>query len=46
MSLSVHRSHNVTVLLYDLVFPAKYRLRLLLGFGVVGLGGAFGGHLV
>ena len=22
------------------------RLRLLLGFGVVGLGGAFGGHLV
>ena len=25
MSLSVHKSHNVTVLLYHLVFPAKYR---------------------
>ena len=21
----IHKSHNVTVLLYDLVFPAKYR---------------------
>src|SRR3954468_24250269 len=25
MSLYVHKSHNVTVLLYHLVFPAKYR---------------------
>src|SRR4051795_1840411 len=25
MSLYVHNSHNVTVLLYHLVFPAKYR---------------------
>src|SRR3954464_9709273 len=25
MSLYVHTSHNVTVLLYHLVFPAKYR---------------------
>ena len=25
MSRYVHKSHNVTVLLYHLVFPAKYR---------------------
>ena len=25
MSEYIHKSHNVTVLLYDLVFPAKYR---------------------
>ena len=25
MSEYIHRSHNVTVLLYHLVFPAKYR---------------------
>src|SRR5215204_2996962 len=25
MSLYIHKSHNVTVLLYHLVFPAKYR---------------------
>ena len=25
MSTYVHKSHNVTVLLYHLVFPAKYR---------------------
>ncbi len=25
MSIYVHKSHNVTVLLYHLVFPAKYR---------------------
>ena len=25
MSDYIHRSHNVTVLLYHLVFPAKYR---------------------
>src|SRR3954447_14883524 len=25
MSIYVHKSHNVTVLLYPLVFPAKYR---------------------
>jgi REP element-mobilizing transposase RayT len=25
MSESIHKSHNVTVLLYHLVFPAKYR---------------------
>ena len=25
MSASIHKSHNVTVLLYHLVFPAKYR---------------------
>ena len=25
MSEYVHKSHNVTVFLYDLVFPAKYR---------------------
>src|SRR4051794_14650602 len=25
MSLYVHKSHNITVLLYYLVFPAKYR---------------------
>jgi len=25
MSEDLHRSHNVTVLLYHLVFPAKYR---------------------
>ena len=25
MSEYIHKSHNVTVLLYHLVFPAKYR---------------------
>ena len=25
MSEYIHKSHNVSVLLYDLVFPAKYR---------------------
>ena len=25
MSEYIHRSHNVTVLMYHLVFPAKYR---------------------
>ncbi|NRA88808.1 MAG: IS200/IS605 family transposase, partial [Rhizobiales bacterium] len=25
MSKYIHKSHNVTVLLYHLVFPAKYR---------------------
>jgi len=25
MSTYIHKSHNVTVLLYHLVFPAKYR---------------------
>ncbi|MCE0483709.1 MAG: IS200/IS605 family transposase, partial [Methylacidiphilales bacterium] len=25
MSVYLHKSHNVTVLLYHLVFPAKYR---------------------
>lgn len=25
MSESIHKSHNVTVLIYHLVFPAKYR---------------------
>jgi putative transposase len=25
MSIYIHKSHNVTVLLYHLVFPAKYR---------------------
>ncbi|MHB8836767.1 MAG: IS200/IS605 family transposase, partial [Candidatus Methylomirabilia bacterium] len=25
MSEYLHRSHNVTVLIYHLVFPAKYR---------------------
>src|SRR3954447_23552647 len=25
MSLYIHKSHNVTVLLFHLVFPAKYR---------------------
>ena len=25
MSKYIHRSHNVTVLMYHLVFPAKYR---------------------
>jgi putative transposase len=25
MSVDIHKSHNVTVLLYHLVFPAKYR---------------------
>jgi REP element-mobilizing transposase RayT len=25
MSIDLHKSHNVTVLLYHLVFPAKYR---------------------
>ncbi|RLV58051.1 IS200/IS605 family transposase, partial [Parashewanella curva] len=25
MSEFIHKSHNVTVLLYHLVFPAKYR---------------------
>ena len=25
MSSYIHKSHNVTVLLYHLVFPAKYR---------------------
>src|SRR3954468_5913033 len=25
MSLYIHKSHNVTVLLYHLVFPAQYR---------------------
>ncbi|MBI2355109.1 MAG: IS200/IS605 family transposase, partial [Deltaproteobacteria bacterium] len=25
MSDYIHKSHNVTVLLYHLVFPAKYR---------------------
>src|SRR3954447_89915 len=25
MSIYVHKSHNVTILLYHLVFPAKYR---------------------
>ncbi|HEY4501634.1 MAG TPA: IS200/IS605 family transposase, partial [Candidatus Paceibacterota bacterium] len=25
MSIYLHKSHNVSVLLYHLVFPAKYR---------------------
>ncbi|RFP52822.1 MAG: IS200/IS605 family transposase, partial [Limnothrix sp. CACIAM 69d] len=25
MSEYIHKSHNVTILLYHLVFPAKYR---------------------
>ncbi|MCC8417005.1 MAG: IS200/IS605 family transposase, partial [Rickettsia endosymbiont of Bryobia graminum] len=25
MSKYIHKSHNVTVLLYHMVFPAKYR---------------------
>lgn len=25
MSDSIHKSHNVTILLYHIVFPAKYR---------------------
>ncbi|MCC8417880.1 MAG: IS200/IS605 family transposase, partial [Rickettsia endosymbiont of Bryobia graminum] len=25
MSKHIHKSHNVTVLLYHMVFPAKYR---------------------
>ncbi|MCP4984755.1 MAG: IS200/IS605 family transposase [Colwellia sp.] len=33
MSKFIHKSHNVTVLLYHLVFPAKYR-RVVLDAGV------------
>ncbi|KKM18963.1 hypothetical protein LCGC14_1660400 [marine sediment metagenome] len=33
MSEFIHKSHNVTVLLYHLVFPAKYR-RAVLDVGV------------
>lgn len=33
MSKFIHKSHNVTVLLYHLVFPAKYR-RIVLDAGV------------
>ena len=33
MSKFIHKSHNVTVLLYHLVFPAKYR-RVVLDVGV------------
>jgi len=33
MSEYIHKSHNVTVLLYHLVFPAKYR-RVVLDKGV------------
>ena len=33
MSEFIHKSHNVTVLLYHLVFPAKYR-RMVLDAGV------------
>ncbi|WP_282435337.1 IS200/IS605 family transposase [Pseudoalteromonas arctica] len=33
MSEFIHKSHNVTVLLYHLVFPAKYR-RAVLDAGV------------
>ena len=29
MSIYVHKSHNVSVLLYHLVFPAKYRRAVL-----------------
>ncbi|MCC8417180.1 MAG: IS200/IS605 family transposase, partial [Rickettsia endosymbiont of Bryobia graminum] len=28
MSKYIHKSHNVTVLLYHMVFPAKYRRAL------------------
>ena len=31
MSRYVHKSHNVTVLLYHLVFPAKYRRAVIDG---------------
>ena len=31
MSQYIHKSHNVTVLLYHLVFPAKYRRAVLDG---------------
>lgn len=36
MSEYVHKSHNVTVLLYHLVFPAKYR-RAVIDKGVDGV---------
>jgi putative transposase len=29
MSSYIHKSHNVTVLLYHLVFPAKYRRAII-----------------
>jgi putative transposase len=31
MSVYVHKSHNVSVLLYHLVFPAKYRRSVIVG---------------
>lgn len=31
MSEYIHKSHNVTVLLYHLVFPAKYRRAVIVG---------------
>ena len=31
MSRYIHKSHNVTVLLYHLVFPAKYRRAVIDG---------------
>ena len=31
MSVYIHKSHNVSILLYHLVFPAKYRRAVLTG---------------
>ena len=36
MSTYIHKSHNVTVLIYHLVFPAKYR-RAVIDIGVDGV---------